>query len=222
MASTSAGSSSRISASWNVDRSPCSRASTVYRPVMCPRRDGARREATGAGEDRPAERQAVERGERQPEQRYRHADERHDAQEPVDRPVAAERRQRAEPDADDHADGDGRAGELERRRHELGQVGAHRAVALLRIAEVTLDDVAEVREVLHRQRLVEAVPVVERRHRLRVGDGPLAEVGRRRVTGHHVREHERDEGDAEQQEHRRDQAAADEAPHQRRRDRDER
>jgi len=61
-----------------------------------------------------------------------------------------------------------------------------------------------------------------RRHRLRVGDGPLAEVGRRRVTRHHVREHEGDEGDAEQQEHRRDQAAADEAPHQRRRDRDER
>ena len=41
----------------------------------------------------------------------------------------------------------------------------------------------------------------EGRHRGRVADGALAEVGGGRVTGHQVGDHERDQRDADQQHH---------------------
>ncbi len=116
------------------------------------------------------------------------------------RPAVAEHRGHdAQADPDDQGQHDREQRQLDRGRDVLGQVGADRPVALLGDAEVSVQQVLQVQHVLHRQRPVQAVLVPEGRHRGRVADGALPEVGGGRVTGHQVGEHERDQRDADAQ-----------------------
>ena len=69
----------------------------------------------------------------------------------------------------------------------------------------------EVEQVALRQRLVEAVVVLERRDGGGVTRRLLAEVRRDRVRRHELRQQERDGGDADQQEDERSEPSRDEA-----------
>ena len=80
-----------------------------------------------------------------------------------------------------------------------------------RLAEVAVDEVLQVDQVADRERLVEAVVLLEGLDRGRVGGGLLAEVRRGRVARHELGEHERDERDPEHEEQEGAEPAEDEA-----------
>ncbi len=80
----------------------------------------------------------------------------------------------------------------------------------LRDAEVALDEVPEIRPVLHGERLVHAPVLVVRRHRLGVGGGDGPERREGRVAGHELRQDERDERDSDRQDHQGDEAPPEE------------
>jgi len=83
-------------------------------------------------------------------------------------------------------------------------------VRLLRLAEVTVRESPEVRAVLLRERLVEAVVLAERLDGGRVFDRALAEVRGRRVARYELREQEGDQRDADAEEDEGDEPPADE------------
>ena len=87
--------------------------------------------------------------------------------------------------------------QLGRRRDELARSVRTGVVGLLGLAEVAVQQLAEVDAVLLRQRLVEPVALAERGDRRGILDRALAEVRGRRVAGDELGEQERDERDAE-------------------------
>ena len=90
------------------------------------------------------------------------------------------------------------------------EIVRHRVVGQGRLAEVAVEHVIEVEGVPHRQRLVEAVVLVERLHRGRVACGLLAEVRGGGVARDELGQDERDERDADQQQDERGEAAGEE------------
>ena len=74
----------------------------------------------------------------------------------------------------------------------VAQVLAHRVVGLGRLAEVALDEMAEVDRIALGQRLVEAVMLLEGRHRRRVAGRLLAQAGRHGVGRNRLGEEEDD------------------------------
>ena len=141
----------------------------------------------------------VEDRERQPERRNRDAAEAEDPDELVGEAIVSERREEAEPDPDDDREDDHEDRELGRGGEGDREVLRHRVVGLGRDAEVALEQVAEVHEVLHDHRLVEALRLAELRDDGRIARRPLPQRGLRRVGGHQVGEREGDERDAEDQ-----------------------
>jgi hypothetical protein len=75
-----------------------------------------------------------------------------------------------------------------------------RGVGERRLAEVAVQHMVEVEQIALRQRLVEAVMVLERRDGSRVARRLLTEIRRDRVRRHELRQQEGDGGDADQQE----------------------
>src|SRR5205085_7227682 len=90
--------------------------------------------------------------------------------------------------------------ELSRRRDELAEVVSDSGVRERRLAEVAVQHMVEVEQIALRQRLVEAVVVLERRDGGRVARRLLTEVRGDRVRRNELRQQERDGGDADQQE----------------------
>ena len=100
----------------------------------------------------------------------------------VGRPVPAEPRHDPERDPDDRREHDRVERQLRRRGDELPQVVRDRLVREGRLPEVAVDDVLQVDQVPHRQRLVETVVLLEGLDGGRIGCRLLAEVGRRGVA----------------------------------------
>ena len=97
-----------------------------------------------------------------------------DSQAAVDRVPPAHGGQHPEADADDDRDGDGEQGQLDGGRYVLGEVGGDGPVALFGDAEVAVEELPQVDDVLLGHRLVEAVLVVEGLNDGRVAQGALA------------------------------------------------
>ena len=186
-----------------------------------PRHGGRRRRAgvepVGAGEPAEPVEADVERDEGDPERRHRDAAERDDAQHVVGRAVAAHRRDDAEGDAEERGDQDGVERQLRGRGNELAEVVRDRVVRQRRLAEVSLREVLEVDRVADGQRPVEAVLVLEGRDGRRIRRRLLAEVRRRRIAWHELREDEGDERDPDPEEHERREPPQEEAEEARRR-----
>ena len=115
-------------------------------------------------------------------------------------PVAPQPGDHPERDPDERREHDRVERELGRRGDELPEVVRDRLMGQRRLAEVTVDEVLQVDQVTDRERLVEAVVLLEGLDRRRVGRGLLAEVRRRGVARHELGEHERDERDPEHEE----------------------
>jgi hypothetical protein len=79
-------------------------------------------------------------------------------------------------------------------------------VALLRLAEVAVDQPPQVEPVLLRQRLVEPVVLAEGLNRRRVVDRTLAEIRGGGIARDELRQRERDERDADREQNERDEA----------------
>ena len=85
-------------------------------------------------------------------------------------------------------------------------------MALLGNAQVEVEQLPQVDEVLLGHRLVEAVLVVEGLHNGRVPQGRLAQVGGGRVTRHEMGEDEGNQGDPDYQDNADPQAPGQEPP----------
>ena len=116
-----------------------------------------------------------------------------------------------ERDPDDRREHDRVERELRRRGDELPEVVRDRLVRERRLPEVAVDEVLQVDQVPHRERLVEPVVLLEGLDRRGIGGRLLAEVRRRRVARDELGEHERDERDPEHEQHEGAQPAEDEA-----------
>jgi hypothetical protein len=177
-----------------------------------------RDEGVAEGRPAPADRQPgdVQRDLRQqdqadPEVRRRHADERGEHRAEVDPGVAAHRRQHPERDADADRDHERPEAQLDRGRHPLEDDRGHRQLLPDRGAEVALQGLAQPADVLHRERLVEAVDAVEA---LDVGDRRLlAEHDPDRVAGRQVHEHEHQDRHPEEDERQREEPPDDVLQH---------
>ena len=121
-----------------------------------------------------------------------------------------------ERDPDDRREQDREERQLGRRGDELPEVVRDRLVREGRLPEIAVDEVLQVDQVAHGQRLVEAVVLLEGLDRLGIRGRLLAEVRRRRVARDELREHERDERDPEHEQHEGAQPAEDEAQEARR------
>ena len=107
-------------------------------------------------------------------------------------PPGLRRREHPDRDPDDDGEGEGGQPELERLRQRFADQVVDRRPVGERLAEVTLDEVAEVAAVLHDERLVEAEVLLDQLHRLgrRVrGRHQLGDVAR--CPAEH--EHDRDD-----------------------------
>ncbi len=108
-----------------------------------------------------------------------------EADQAVRQPVVEERGHRAERHTENGGDNDGGEGELQRRREILGQIGRHRALGQLGLAQVAVQEVPEIEPVLDDQGPVQPVLMVEGPHDRRVAQRRLAQVGRGRVAWDH-------------------------------------
>ena len=118
-------------------------------------------------------------------------------------PIAAERRDHAEPDPDHRREENRVERQLRRRRDELAEVVRDGLVSQRRLPEVAVHEMVEIDRIADRKRLVEAVVLLERGHGRRIARRLLAEVRRDGIARHELGEHERDERDPERQEHER-------------------
>ncbi len=158
-----------------------------------------RAEPPPVGEPAEAVVKKVEHEQRHPERRHRNPEQADHAKATVDRAAPADGGQDAEADTEHGGDDDGEKSQFHRGREVLAEVGSHGAMALLGHAQVEVDQLPQVDEVLHRHRLVQAVLVVEGFHDRRVPERRLAQVGRGRVTRDKVGEDEGNQGDPDHQ-----------------------
>ena len=104
---------------------------------------------------------------------------------------------RAERHTEDGGDDDGGEGELQGRREVLGQIGRHRALGELGLAQVAVQEVPDIEAVLDHQGPVQPVLVIEGPHDRRVAQRRLAQVGGGGVARDHGDDTEGDEGHPE-------------------------
>ena len=91
------------------------------------------------------------------------------------------------------------------------EVVRDRVVGQRRLAEVALHEMLQIDQVAERERLVEAVVLIEGLDGSRVGGGLLAEVRRGGVARDELGQHEGDERDPEQEQEQRGKPAQEEA-----------
>ena len=101
------------------------------------------------------------------EDRQRHAGRRHDPAEMVDPGALLHRRQHAQRNGDDDGQDQGEQRELGRGRQAGGDLGHHRLAGGERVAEIAVQQIADIGDELLGQRLVEAELGADLRDRLR-------------------------------------------------------
>jgi hypothetical protein len=118
----------------------------------------------------------------------------------VQQPVAADRLGDPDRHGDDHGDQEGDADQEKSLRQVKRQQRVDADVELVGVAQVPVQQLADVIQVLHRQRVVQPVRPVERRDVDRGGLGP--EHGPRRTAGQVMNEQEHDDRDADDHDQR--------------------
>ena len=166
--------------------------------------EGRRGHAEGVEED-------VQHEETRPERRHRHTAHAEEPAQVIEPAVAPHRRHHAKRDAGREGDDERGQRQLERRGHALEQVLEHGPPGRVALAEVSTEDATEIAPILDEHRLVETHPTLHLGDVLRCGERPR--FHQRRVTWEDVRQHERDDRDAEQRRYDEEDSLGDVAEH---------
>mmetsp|Transcript_59387 Transcript_59387/g.140251 ORF Transcript_59387/g.140251 Transcript_59387/m.140251 type:complete len:343 (-) Transcript_59387:286-1314(-) len=171
-------------------------------------------DADAAAHRRPAQLHAEEHDEDQPppEHRHRVTHRRQAHHALVQQRAALQPGAHAQQQAQAHRKDQRRRGQLHRRREEGGELVAHRLAAHQALAQVAVQQLRHIVQVLHRQRLVQAHALDQRGMGLGVQPA-LAHHHFDRVAGHEADQTEGDDRDADQRRHQRGQAFEHEAQH---------
>ena len=120
----------------------------------------------------------------------------------VDDAVLFESAEQTEQQSEEDGDENRSDAEFDRCGEDLTDRGEHGRARLVGDAQISLEQIAQVGEVLDEERLVEAELLPCLRDDLRICCRPVAEDGRDRVGGHEVGEQERHHGHAPDQDDR--------------------